>query len=453
MNYLNTLYTRYEQNCIQPAKEHLNQYNPQGEEPSLNTGKNYIIFIEGLTLRVFLLVDRYIKTIASGFQLLISPSLAQKKICSNVRFLSAELFECIGVVICRALILLSGFIGLLSTDLEKNIAAKLIATQIYIEKGADLISGDYVKTSTIKERIDKATNRKKLLTDVYCCMNTTPEQEESWEDTRFEFDEILHSLKKAIGTRRIARDYTSILLDRYPEDQHLKTLEEFITPHLFQVIQKLQNKLYLLMQLNNKNPSEGVKEPNGINELSDHEAKLKYFKNLSTIIQIEIDQLHEHFDPEKKLSQEVDNLWLEIFQRRTLFNIPRFHEHFSDVIDNIYSIYKLYSFRAEVSFANDPDPQEAFVNLINSELKSCRKKFQERLLSWQGHHSVPSTQIFRPMALSIMGLTSPSTDSQIIKAYRKLAKIHHPDRGGDIEKFKTILNAYNTLISPPPIDD
>ena len=44
-----------------------------------------------------------------------------------------------------------------------------------------------------------------------------------------------------------------------------------------------------------------------------------------------------------------------------------------------------------------------------------------------------------------LGLDKNSNDSQIKKAYRKLAMTHHPDRGGDENKFKEISQAYEIL--------
>lgn len=45
----------------------------------------------------------------------------------------------------------------------------------------------------------------------------------------------------------------------------------------------------------------------------------------------------------------------------------------------------------------------------------------------------------------ILGVNKDSTTEEIKKAYRKLSKEHHPDRGGDSEKFKEIAEAYTTL--------
>jgi molecular chaperone DnaJ len=46
----------------------------------------------------------------------------------------------------------------------------------------------------------------------------------------------------------------------------------------------------------------------------------------------------------------------------------------------------------------------------------------------------------------ILGLSLTSTKDDIKKAYKQLALVHHPDRGGDEERFKKIGEAYETLI-------
>lgn len=51
-----------------------------------------------------------------------------------------------------------------------------------------------------------------------------------------------------------------------------------------------------------------------------------------------------------------------------------------------------------------------------------------------------------PSHLSALGLTSDATSDEIQKAWRKLAKIHHPDRGGDPEEFKRLRDAYERAL-------
>ena len=49
---------------------------------------------------------------------------------------------------------------------------------------------------------------------------------------------------------------------------------------------------------------------------------------------------------------------------------------------------------------------------------------------------------------SILGITKNATESEIKTAYRKLAKKHHPDRGGNTTKFQEIQEAYSVLSDP-----
>jgi DnaJ-class molecular chaperone len=46
---------------------------------------------------------------------------------------------------------------------------------------------------------------------------------------------------------------------------------------------------------------------------------------------------------------------------------------------------------------------------------------------------------------STLGVTKTATQDEIKKAFRKLASLHHPDKGGDTAKFQEIQVAYDTL--------
>lgn len=49
---------------------------------------------------------------------------------------------------------------------------------------------------------------------------------------------------------------------------------------------------------------------------------------------------------------------------------------------------------------------------------------------------------------NILEINQEASDQQIKASYRKLAKTYHPDAGGDSEKFKEIVEAYNVLSDP-----
>jgi len=47
-----------------------------------------------------------------------------------------------------------------------------------------------------------------------------------------------------------------------------------------------------------------------------------------------------------------------------------------------------------------------------------------------------------------LGVAKNSTPDEIKKAYRRMAAIHHPDKGGDTAEFQKIQQAYETLSDP-----
>lgn len=49
---------------------------------------------------------------------------------------------------------------------------------------------------------------------------------------------------------------------------------------------------------------------------------------------------------------------------------------------------------------------------------------------------------------NILGVPKEASDEEIKKAFRKLAREAHPDKGGDTEKFQKIQEAYETLSDP-----
>ncbi len=48
-------------------------------------------------------------------------------------------------------------------------------------------------------------------------------------------------------------------------------------------------------------------------------------------------------------------------------------------------------------------------------------------------------------AYELLGLSSDASEDEVKSAFRNMAKKHHPDKGGDEEKFKEINEAYQIL--------
>lgn len=46
----------------------------------------------------------------------------------------------------------------------------------------------------------------------------------------------------------------------------------------------------------------------------------------------------------------------------------------------------------------------------------------------------------------ILGLKKNCSKNEIKRKYKKLAKMYHPDKGGDLEKFKQVSEAYTVLL-------
>merc|ERR1711924_97132 len=49
---------------------------------------------------------------------------------------------------------------------------------------------------------------------------------------------------------------------------------------------------------------------------------------------------------------------------------------------------------------------------------------------------------------NILGVDKDASESEIKKAYRKLAMKHHPDKGGDPDLFKEMTEAHTVLSDP-----
>lgn len=53
----------------------------------------------------------------------------------------------------------------------------------------------------------------------------------------------------------------------------------------------------------------------------------------------------------------------------------------------------------------------------------------------------------------IINLTNSATTQEVKSSWRSLASIHHPDKGGDAEKFNELRQAYNQALKLAEAND
>lgn len=65
-----------------------------------------------------------------------------------------------------------------------------------------------------------------------------------------------------------------------------------------------------------------------------------------------------------------------------------------------------------------------------------------------GHHEEESQEVDNKQLYEALELTESASQADIKSAYKKLVRIHHPDKGGDETKFKEVQAAYEILNDP-----
>lgn len=67
-------------------------------------------------------------------------------------------------------------------------------------------------------------------------------------------------------------------------------------------------------------------------------------------------------------------------------------------------------------------------------------------LLWRGTANPVRPALQRQQALAVLGLPANATPAQIKQRYRRLAKKHHPDLGGDPRQMQRLTAAYEFLM-------
>ena len=63
----------------------------------------------------------------------------------------------------------------------------------------------------------------------------------------------------------------------------------------------------------------------------------------------------------------------------------------------------------------------------------------------RGDATEPMSRQDMDMAYKILGLSPSSTRDEIEKAYKRKAKVHHPDKGGDEDAMRVLNDVYAKL--------
>jgi hypothetical protein len=117
-----------------------------------------------------------------------------------------------------------------------------------------------------------------------------------------------------------------------------------------------------------------------------------------------------------------------------------------DVTGNAWKLHRdfLYHF---VDWFVWPAPLDELIKQAHQRAEERRIEYlREECLEWSRIRSSYTYQFDLSVYYHVLGLEQTATADEIKKQYRLLAKQHHPDVGGDAEKFKQISDAYTALI-------
>lgn len=85
-------------------------------------------------------------------------------------------------------------------------------------------------------------------------------------------------------------------------------------------------------------------------------------------------------------------------------------------------------------------PKQSLASLLWDTLRLSVRLF------WKGTVNPVRPMLQRQQALAVLGLPLNATPQQIKQRYRRLAKKHHPDMGGDPQQMQRLVAAYELLM-------
>lgn len=450
----------------------LNKYNPLNNKRypfvidpsnlSIRMQFNYVILFDEITCRSVLLIARSAKTVYALMLSILSPcswlsaekftapNLAWRRFCHEVRYLGAESFEFIGVVVCSILLL----------PFNRQNSHQIINVQIWVERTAEWISGERIQAPFIREILESAEEKKQLLLQARNIIKISAEEIDKWVEIDCDADlpYKFHCFNSNLSKRRISRDlYKSeniVELKRNLNDR-FAAHGSLISDRIVTVaIPRQQQTLASLKELS-------VSEydiPSNCDISEPLEVKLGLFQQLTTEIEKTIEQLHEIHDPTHVVKNALENLRKEqkqIYSQakdeafKDLFSVLKriewfdvYDRHFFNSNKKLREIEYIYSYK-NVTHSNEVF-SENFASDLLEQIKECQNFLRDEYITWQAGHA-NKTPLDYQGALKILAILETASQADIRKAYHSLILIHHPDKGGDAQIFNIIKNAYDLL--------
>ncbi|MBT7461639.1 MAG: hypothetical protein HN685_03035, partial [Waddliaceae bacterium] len=419
-------------------------------------------------LRSVFLAKRVIKTAASLGTMILSPvskisnkrlpqrmalpqaSEAGMKLLSNVRHLSADVFEVIGVVVCRFFIALSNFMGILAPKTGVRAYKKISQTQVKVEKLAEVIAGDK-NLSLLAEDLETMRSLlrdAKIIIDVEETISddksivVATSSQESDNVSKVDASKIIHdiyyeisSIRNISDRRRVVRDYEKAVRLEGKCREAFSEVGDVLSDKIATiVIPQQQEKLRLLQQLGNI--PEGTMPALPAEESEDKnsrlETRLKVFDDLRQEIKRATEQLQKQYDSRGIIKESIDSMYKQVaeFQQDYYYkeyegvllpnfrDIERILKHFDPVTSALCNIKDMYDFEYYVSRLKAASPEEAetirdevsnnFFRTILTKISKCSGVFEKCKRSWVPDSPVdeePQEETMsRETALEILGV-------------------------------------------------
>lgn len=330
----------------------------------------------------------------------------------QLRHLAADLFEFIGVILCSISLL----------PFNRDSSPNILHAQVWIEQTADYISGDDILIEASRQIVADAQRNLALLTKAKEFIELDSLDNDNWRQLELQ---ISHDLSQIdlLDHRRIARP--QLTLETHSINKKLQELYEILSSQMGDYIIPLLEWKLQRMNL------EVVIEP--------RPPSLDYFETLLTETQNQVNQLHAIHDSENQIKDALEDLQKE-FNAALEHHISTGHpsntwrqivEHYySDIRNRLTQIEKNYNYE---------DVNELPIDILDK-IQDCHAQLQEK------RNSFPKPEpMDRQTALDILKLKDGADASEITAAYQSLRQRHHPDRGGSLEDYRAIFEAYQVL--------